>query len=130
MYNPCLLITKGIDTLFRVVGIQTDNTLILRDKEFVQQEDTKLKKAQLLAKLAKLLTRENPLIFNGYKLVIDKSGPRISMIQKDQGKCIVLIDIDHMDFKTLYLKQRARGVYIRTICQLEALYDLLIVAQH
>ena len=46
----------------------------------MSRKDTKLKKAQLLAKPAELLTRENLLIFNSYKLVIDKSGPRISMI--------------------------------------------------
>jgi hypothetical protein len=129
-YDPCLLITKGIDAPFGVVGMQTDDTLILGDEEFVRREDTELKKAQLLAKPAELLTRESSLIFNGCKLVMDKSGPGISMIQKDQGKQITLIDVDRTDFKTSYLEQRARGAYIGTICQPEASYDLSVAAQH
>ncbi|RDI80880.1 hypothetical protein Vi05172_g9121 [Venturia inaequalis] len=36
MYNPCLLVSKGEG--FGVVGIQTDNTLILYDKTFKDRE--------------------------------------------------------------------------------------------
>ena len=83
MYNPCLLITKEDSGIFRLVRIQTNNTLILRDPAFVTLKDNKLKKAKLLVKLAKKLSQNTLLIFNGYKLAVNKSGNRISMLQKD-----------------------------------------------
>ncbi|RDI76983.1 DNA repair protein [Venturia inaequalis] len=36
MYNPCLLVSKGEG--FGVVGMQTDNTLILCNKTFKDRE--------------------------------------------------------------------------------------------
>ena len=44
-YDPYLLITKELNGLFRVVGMQTDDTLILRDDDFMSRKDTELKKA-------------------------------------------------------------------------------------
>jgi hypothetical protein len=49
-YDPCLLITKDENGPFGLVGMQTDDTLILGDNEFVKQEDVELKRAKLLAK--------------------------------------------------------------------------------
>jgi hypothetical protein len=40
-YDPCLLITTKKEA-FRVVGIQTDNTLFLASDEFAALEDSKL----------------------------------------------------------------------------------------
>jgi hypothetical protein len=68
--------------LFRVVSLQTDNTLFLGDKEFIQLEDSKLKAVRLLAKLVQTLSPDNPLVFNGYKLIIE-DGRAINMILKD-----------------------------------------------
>ena len=73
---------NGETGLFRVVGLQTDNTLFLGDKEFVQLEDSKLKAVRLLAKLAQTLLPDNPLVFNGYKLIMEDSRA-INMILKD-----------------------------------------------
>jgi hypothetical protein len=66
-YNLCFLIITTNDA-FRVVGMQTDNTLILGDDNFAQIEDNELKKANLKAKPTKALLYETLLIFNGYIL--------------------------------------------------------------
>jgi hypothetical protein len=63
-YNPCLLIIT-IKTVFGVVGIQTDDILILRSKEFNIIEDKELTKAKFSAKPKKLFSLETLLIFNG-----------------------------------------------------------------
>jgi hypothetical protein len=66
-YNSCFLIITTKDA-FRVVGMQTDNTLILEDDNFAQIEDNELKKANLKAKPTKALSYETSLIFNRYIL--------------------------------------------------------------
>jgi hypothetical protein len=45
-YNPCLLITKRDADAFRLVSMQTDNTLILRTARFLLLKEKKLKEAQ------------------------------------------------------------------------------------
>ena len=68
MYDLCLLVTN-IDKSFRIVRIQTNNTLFLKDKTFVEIEEKELKEAKLIAKLVKMLLKENPLMFNSSKLI-------------------------------------------------------------
>jgi hypothetical protein len=41
IYNPCLLIILT-NNIFGIVGIQTDNTIILGDKRFLIQEEQEL----------------------------------------------------------------------------------------
>ncbi|TVY58347.1 hypothetical protein LCER1_G002696 [Lachnellula cervina] len=53
-----------LDKRFRIVGMQTDNTLILVDIAFAKLEDNKLKKAKLRAKPKEKLMLIMPLIFN------------------------------------------------------------------
>src|ERR1700722_5988666 len=61
-YNPCfLIITKEV---FGLIGMQTNNTLILALEEFLVLEDNELSKAKFLAKPKEALVLENPLIFN------------------------------------------------------------------
>ena len=52
LYNPCLLVTITRNA-FRVIRMQTDDTLILRDYKFKQMENEELIKANLIAKLTK-----------------------------------------------------------------------------
>jgi hypothetical protein len=78
-YNPCLLITKDQEGPFSIVGMQTDNTLILGDNKFVKKERVELKKAKLLAKPIKLLTMDTLLLFNGCKLII-REGESLDLI--------------------------------------------------
>ena len=45
-YDPCLLITNSDDAdAFGIVGMQTDDTLMLRTAAFLLLEEEKLKKA-------------------------------------------------------------------------------------
>ena len=67
-YDPCLLITKN--GLFGIVGIQTNDTLILGSKEFIAQEDSELQKAKLLAKPIERLKAKTPLLFNSCTIAI------------------------------------------------------------
>ena len=70
LYNLCLLITAKKE-VFRVVGMQTDNTLFLGLKEFATLKDKELRKAKLTAKLRDILSPKSRLIFNRYVLSID-----------------------------------------------------------
>ena len=67
-YNPCFLIItkKGV---FGLIGMQTNNTLILALEEFLVLKDNKLSKAKFLAKPKEALAPETPLIFNRCVLI-------------------------------------------------------------
>jgi hypothetical protein len=89
-FDLCLLVTKDQDGPFRLVGMQTNDTLILGDQAFVELKDSKLKKANLLAKPAKQLIEQTPLLFNGYKLSLE--GDDIFLAQKGQGSRLSTIN--------------------------------------
>jgi hypothetical protein len=61
-YNPCLLIT--IAYAFGLVGMQTNNTLILGDSKFKALKHKELAKANITIKLIKQLLPDMLLIFN------------------------------------------------------------------
>ena len=61
-YDPCLLQTNKP---FSIVGLQTNDTLFLADKEFADTEQNKLHKAKFMAKECEQLTADTPLKFNG-----------------------------------------------------------------
>jgi hypothetical protein len=126
-YDPCLLVTTTEDG-FGIVGMQTDDTIILADEPFSTLEENELLNAKFIAKPKEKLTPDSPLIFNGCVLVQD--GNTMSLRQKEQGKKIKLIDIDAPDARQKYVEQRARGAYIASICQPEAAFDLSVAAQH
>ena len=44
-YDPCLLLTNGDADAFRLVGMQTDDTLMLRTAAFLSLKERKLKEA-------------------------------------------------------------------------------------
>ena|ERR1700735_3566635 len=67
-YDPCFLITTKKE-VFGLIGMQTDNTLILVLEEFLVLEDNKLSKAKFLAKPKEALAPETLLIFNGCVLI-------------------------------------------------------------
>jgi hypothetical protein len=62
-YDPCLLYTN--ENGFGVVGLQTDDTLLLSDDTFAASEDLNLKKANFLAKEREELTLVTLIKFNG-----------------------------------------------------------------
>ena len=71
-YNLCLLQSNEP---FSIVGLQTNNTLLLADKTFVEVEQNKLRKAKFMAKERKQLTVDTPLKFNGslIQLALDRT---------------------------------------------------------
>jgi hypothetical protein len=75
-----------IKRAFSIVGIQTDDTLILESEEFDTIEDDKLTKAKFSAKPKELLSSETLLIFNGCILTQKKGDVTVELRQKEQGK--------------------------------------------
>lgn len=124
-FDPCLLISTKA---FGIVGLQTDDTLILGDEEFQSLEDAELTKANFTAKPKQKLEMNTPLLFNGCILGIEDGN--LTIRQKDQGKKINVIREDDQQATQQYIEQRARGAYIASICQPEASFDLSIAAQH
>ncbi|KAJ5904893.1 uncharacterized protein N7473_001809 [Penicillium subrubescens] len=128
-YDPCLLISTAKEA-FGVVGMQTDDTLILGSDEFAKLEAKELAEAKFSAKPKDTLSPQNPLIFNGCVLTQKEGDVAVELRQKEQGKKLKLIDHKSKDLKQAYMEQRARGAYIATICQPEAAFDLSVAAQH
>ena len=126
-YDLCLLITTTKDA-FGMVGIQTDDTLILASDEFLQKEDSELTQANLRAKPKTTLTSDEPIIFNRGVLSIE--GDTVVLRQKRQGDKLKQVDAKKPTYGQDYMEQRARGAYIATVCQPEASFDLSIIAQH
>ncbi len=65
-YDSCLLYIAVSNKSFGVVGLQTDNTLILTDDIFAAIKEKELKEAKLLAKDREKLTLNTPIKFNGF----------------------------------------------------------------
>jgi hypothetical protein len=104
-----------IKAAFGVVGIQTDNTLILGSKEFNTIEDKELTKAKFSAKPKELLSPDTLLIFNG--CILTQKEADIELRQKEQGRKLKTVNLIAKDLQHKYKEQRARGAYIATICQ-------------
>ena len=62
IYDPYLLISKGEE--FGLISMQTDNTLIISDKKFLDKEEEEREKANFQAKPKEQLSPKNRLIFN------------------------------------------------------------------
>jgi hypothetical protein len=128
-YDPCLLITNNDADTFGIVGMQTDDTLILGTAAFLSLEEKKIQKAQFRSKPKAVLTPDLQLDFNGCTLTRDASKPVLNLRQKGQGGKIRLVDIRSPDRAQQYMEQRARGAYIASTCQPEASFDLSVAAQ-
>jgi hypothetical protein len=70
IYDLCLLITTT-ENGFGIVGMQTDDTIILADKPFSVLEENELLNAKFIIKSKEKLTSDSPLIFNECVLVQD-----------------------------------------------------------
>jgi endonuclease YncB( thermonuclease family) len=100
-YDPCLLVTTT-ESGFNIVGMQTDDIIILADEPFSTLEKNELLNAKFIVKPKEKLTPDSPLIFNGCVLIQD--GNTMSLRQKEQGKKIKLIDIDTPDVRQKYVE--------------------------
>lgn len=70
-YDPCLLYSNKP---FRVVRLQTDDTLFVEDLTFATLKQTKLEKAQFLAKDHNVLKVNNPIKFNRGLIQLEKNS--------------------------------------------------------
>ncbi|KAI1000667.1 hypothetical protein K3495_g7531 [Podosphaera aphanis] len=125
---PFLLITVGSADSFGIVGMQTDDTLMLGTESFSVQEEMQLEKAKFRAKARIVLKPGIVLDFNGVKLSISHDDILV-LRQKRQGAKIEVNETKRPDSAQRYLEQRARGAYIVSICQPEASFDLSAAAQ-
>ena len=73
IFNPCfLIITTG--TLFGIIGIQTNDTIILGNNKFLALKENELIKANLIAKPKEKLNLIILLLFNKYILSLYKDS--------------------------------------------------------
>jgi hypothetical protein len=78
MYDPCLLFTTGEETA--IIGLQTDDTLLLADGKFADKEEKEPRKAGFLTKERETLTPRNPIKFNGG--LITMKGNSLTLTQE------------------------------------------------
>ena len=130
-YDPCLLITTNSKNGegFGMVGMQTDDTLMLGTKQFSLNEEEQLHKAEFRAKPKIELKLHAKLNFNGAQITMEDNEGVIHLRQKGQGARIEVISSTQSDRAQRYLEQRARGAYLASICQPEASFDLSVAAQ-
>ena len=88
-YDPCLCFRFE---LLRIVGMQTDDTLILADNNFVSTEEEEIKSAKIMTKDREYLTPAYPLKFNGAQIKLDSNG--IVLTKQSHVKGILPV-IDH-----------------------------------
>jgi hypothetical protein len=72
IFDPCLYITKNSE--FGLVGMQTDDMLILAGKGFIEKEDKQLHKANIQAKPIEAISSDNLLLFNRCKFSYNKDS--------------------------------------------------------
>ncbi|EED11471.1 hypothetical protein TSTA_007610 [Talaromyces stipitatus ATCC 10500] len=125
---------------FGIVGMQTNNTLILADNTFANHEENEIKRANILCKPREKLTPSNPLKFNGGLITEDAQG--ITLTQERTCKLIRPVQDRYADTTSSqgkvqkdvspqkqYVAQRALGAYIASVSQPEASFDLSFAAQ-
>jgi hypothetical protein len=78
-YNPCLLITST-NSAFGVVGMQTNDTIILGDKRFLTREEQELAQANYTTKPKEKLIAATPFLFNSCIFSLDRTN--INLRQK------------------------------------------------
>jgi hypothetical protein len=126
---------------FEVINIQTDDTLILANDEFVTLEENELARARLTFKKRKKLISTSSIKFNDDLIFLFDNF--LLLIQSKQFDQIKLINLSFsinltssreeirkmIILKNQYVAQRTRDVYIATISQFEASFDFSFAAQ-
>jgi hypothetical protein len=143
-FDLCLLHIEFI--LFEIVNLQTDDTLIFADDEFVALKEKKLIRAHLTFKKREKLNLITSIKFNDELIILtDNDNDKFLLFtQSKQFNQIKLINLSFsinltsyreeirkmITFKDYYIAQRARDAYIATISQFEAIFDLSLAAQN
>ncbi|KAI1000950.1 hypothetical protein K3495_g7246 [Podosphaera aphanis] len=126
VFDPCLLIANK-DNDFGMTALQTDDTMNLGTKAFMELEQAELEKAKFVANPQQFFEDESVGDFNGSQVEI--KGKEIIIAQKGQADKLKLVDANSPNRKYEYAQQRARGAYIASLCQPEAAFDLSVAAQ-
>lgn len=126
----------------RILGLQTDETLVLVDKDVAAQEEIELKKAKFIAKKRNLLIEMELLNFNGGDRSKENDTNSICLTQEMQCQNLKSVNSEPTDFvgtrsKTRkavsqldqFISHRARGANIASLCQPEASFNLSSAAQ-
>ncbi|KAE8549025.1 hypothetical protein EYB25_007540 [Talaromyces marneffei] len=139
-FDPCLLHCSEPNTGFGIVGMQTDDTMLLADDLFAIREQHEIETAAIACKPREELTYEKPLKFNGG--LISESAQGITLNQ--ERTCALIRTVQEYNADTTssrgkirknvtpaeqYVAQRALGAYIALVCQPEASFDLAFAAQ-
>jgi hypothetical protein len=117
--------------------------LILADDEFVALEENELTRAHLTSKKREKLNLIISIKFNDELIILANDDNILLFTQSKQFDQIKLINLSFsinltssreeirkmITFKDQYVVQRARDVYIATISQFEASFDLSFAAQ-
>ena len=85
-FDPCLLISTSDSEGFGIVGMQTDDTIILADDKFHGKEEATI---TFKSKKKDTLSDIKPLVFNGCVITIINDVIRCT--QKGQGRRITII---------------------------------------
>jgi hypothetical protein len=122
--------------------MQTDDTFILADQSFAVIENEAIISAKIMIKTREQLISNNSLKFNDIKIERLDSNESIYYRQKTHIQDIQLIQSiesiitnarSKVRIKLIsrkqYVTQRAREIYLTSICQLEASFDLSDAAQ-
>ncbi|QGA14690.1 hypothetical protein EYB26_002346 [Talaromyces marneffei] len=139
-YDPCLLHCSDSKQGFGIVGMQTDDTLIVANDTFAAREEEEIRRAKILCKPREQLTANNPLKFNG--AVVTETAQGITLTQKRTCSHIRPVQDQAADTTNSrgkvrkdatpheqYVAQRALGAYITSMSQPEASFDLSYAAQ-
>lgn len=136
-YDSCLLHRSYP---FGVIGMQTNDTLMLASDAFATMEEEAIKSAKLMTKDRDHLTAEHPIKFNGAQIRLDGDDIMltkethvggISLVTSQNAESIRVRGITRIKLsrKEQYVAQRARGAYMVSVCQPEASFDLSYAVQ-
>jgi hypothetical protein len=137
-YDPCLMYSTS--TSFGLVGLQTDDTLIVADDTFARAEEEELQKAGFMAKKREQLIKGTKLKFNGGDITL-QSDNSITITQESYNATLQTVTTTadlissrgtvrrDVSIQDQYVAQRARGAYLATVTQPEAAFDLSFAAQ-
>jgi hypothetical protein len=140
-FDSCLLHIES--NHFEVIDIQTDDTLILANDEFVTLEENELTRAHLTFKRREKLNLITSIKFNDELIILADDDNILLLIQSKQFDQIRLIDVKiSVDLissrdeirkmiisKNQYIAQRAKRAYIVIVSQSETSFDFFFDAQ-
>jgi hypothetical protein len=78
------------DGPFDIIGMQTNDTLIICSLKFSAKKKEKIQKAAFRAKPKARLAKSSPMEFNGARLTLE--GDQLYLRQKSQSKKLKLVD--------------------------------------